>query len=46
MLKFFGIFYEYGDLGPNRLFTLSWDKNWNWFKVCVFTKEKIDLAKN
>ena len=46
MSKIFDIFEEYGDLGPpSRQFTLSGDKNWNWFKIYVFTKEEIDLVK-
>ena len=46
MSKIFDIFEEYGDLGPpSRQFTPSGDKNWNWFKIYVFTKEEIDLVK-
>ena len=45
MWKMFDIFDEYGWLGSNRQFILLGDKNWKWFKIYVFTKEDIDLAK-
>ena len=45
MPKTFDIFEEYGGLGSNCQFTLSGNKDWNWFKIYVFTKEEIDLVK-
>ena len=45
MWTIFDIFDEYGGLGSNHQFTLFGDKNWNWFKIYVFTKKEIDLAK-
>lgn len=45
MSKIFDIFNEYGELGLSRQFTLSGDKELNWFEIYVFTKEETDLVK-
>ena len=45
MWKSFDIFDECGGLGLNRQFTLSGDKDQNWFKIYIFTNEEIDLVK-
>ena len=45
MSKIFDIFDVYGELGSNREFILSGDKDQNWFKIYAFTKEEIDFVK-
>ena len=43
--KIFDIFEEYTPLCGKRKFKLSNDKECNWFKIYVYTKEGMDLVE-
>lgn len=45
MLKIFDIFDKNGELGSNRQFTLSGDKDWNQFKIYIFIKKQTGRVK-
>ena len=44
--KIIDVFNEYSYLCKKRKFALAGDtQNWSWFKICVFSKEDVDLVE-